>query len=144
MSIKFDDLRDGWDAILAIDSVTRDVNDGRELTPTEIAQRELERGFPFAVKRLVSIAMHSPEDKIARLAANDVIHHNFTLAQIRNESAEKDSLRALVEGVSEDDMTEIRRQVEESKAASGLVAMDDNIPPPVGSMGTGALEDYDG
>jgi len=147
MTDMFRDLEEGWDALLAIRRVDGEINDPtnahKELTPPDIAQRELERGFPFAVERLVKIAMYSPDDKIARLAANDVIHHNFMLAKIRNESSEKDSLRSLVEGVSEDDMTEIRRQVEQSKA----LPMQDDILPPVGPFpagGTGAPEDYDG
>lgn len=116
----YEALKGPWDALIAVDDVAAEVADlGRELTPEAVAVRELERGFPFAVKRLVSIAMHSGDDRIARLAANDVINHNFALKAAQSEKGDKDNLAELIKGVTADEMTEMRKQVESSRALQG-------------------------
>jgi hypothetical protein len=115
-SDKFAALRREWDAAQTIADLEVELDDPRELTPESIAIRELERGFPLAVQSLVSLSLHSSDERVRRGAANDVINHNLALMQSRlAKNPNADPLMQFMKTVTKEVVADAKKQVEASK-----------------------------
>jgi hypothetical protein len=71
-----------WDAQKAIADLLAELKQKPEETPESIAERELERSFPLAVKSLVQIALHSEDEKLRRLASLDLLNLGVKVSEI--------------------------------------------------------------
>jgi Fe-S-cluster formation regulator IscX/YfhJ len=105
-------MNEPWNAQQQIAQTLAELAARPEDTPEYLAVRALERAFPLAVKRLISIAMHSPDDKVARLAALDIVNANVRLKELSEDGV--GSLERLLEAISTDELTEARRRQAET------------------------------
>jgi hypothetical protein len=112
-----------WDARAAIEEILAELREKPEETSESIATRELERAFPQAVKRLISIAMHSTDEKLARLAALDIVNANIKLTEL-HQAGTGDPLVKLIASVSEDEHSEERRRRNHPASGYGVPPQD--------------------
>src|SRR5215218_3105786 len=71
-----------WDAQKAIADLLAELKQAPEENEVSIAERELERSFPLAVKSLVQIALHSDDEKLRRLASLDLLNLGVKVSEL--------------------------------------------------------------
>jgi cell wall assembly regulator SMI1 len=71
-----------WNAQQAINDLLAELKAKPEENEVSIAEKELERSFPLAVKSLVQIALHSDDEKLRRLASLDLLNLGIKVHEI--------------------------------------------------------------
>ncbi|HJV14840.1 MAG TPA: hypothetical protein VJ625_13210 [Propionibacteriaceae bacterium] len=67
----------------AVNDLLAELKAKPEENEVSIAERELERSFPLAVKSLVQIALHSEDEKLRRLASLDLLNLGVKVSEVR-------------------------------------------------------------
>jgi cell wall assembly regulator SMI1 len=87
-----------WDARKAIQDVLATLRQQPEENEVSIAERELERAFPLAVKSLVNLALHSEDEKVRRLASLDLLNAGVKIRELSKDGT--DELEKFMRSVS--------------------------------------------
>ena len=74
-----------WDAQKAIADLLADLKAKPEENEVSIAERELERSFPLAVKSLINLALNSEDEKVRRLASLDLLNVSVKLRELNRD-----------------------------------------------------------
>src|SRR5215203_7292484 len=71
-----------WNAQQAINDLLAELKAKPEENEGSIAERELERAFPLAIKSLIQLALHSQDEKVRRAASLDLLNLSVKLREL--------------------------------------------------------------
>src|SRR5688572_11379767 len=74
-----------WNAQQAVADLLAELRAKPEENEVSIAERELERSFPLAVKSLINLALNSEDEKVRRLASLDLLNVSVKLRELNRD-----------------------------------------------------------